>query len=466
MDIIKRVKEYCKKNSLLQRGDRVIIAVSGGPDSTALLHILSSLAGETGFEVAVAHLEHGIRGEESLADSAFVREEAANLGLPCHTRSVVTGNLRKKSESLEEAARRVRYGFFFELCAEKGFTTIATGHTLDDNIETFLFRIATGTGPSGAVGMQSRNGRVVHPLLSVTREEVVAFLRKRDIPYRTDSTNLDRRYPRNRIRYDVVPGLRKVNGRYRENVQRFMDIVGEEDRYMASAAAGALEGLIMDKTGDAVSLSHKAFRTLDPALRRRVILGVKTLLFPDTEGDSGFYIPFEALRYIAEYRGTGSRTLYRKGPLLVRFSYGRLLFEKNLVTPEDKPYLYYVDGTGGPVLIDEIQKKAVFRIRGHVEAFDNSKLYFDYRKLKFPIVIRNRKDGDRIRLQKLGTKKIKSLLIDAKVPGNLRGTVPIIESEGEVVGILLHQFGLANRCAARVMVTDGTDKILECGLAE
>ncbi len=292
------------------------------------------------------------------------------------------------------------------------------------------------------------------------------YLSRHDIGYRTDKTNYDRRYPRNRIRHEVVPVLKAVNVRYREHMQHFLDIFGEEHRFMVRAAAEALERLTVAKVDDAVSLAYTGFMALDSALRRRVILEAKERLFHGADGAGCCYIPFRVLQYLSEYHGTGSKTLYRKGPFLVQLRYETLLFKKNLVKQKDKPYLYYVEDTGGPVLIDEIQRTAVFRIRGQIETFDNRRLYFDYRKLKFPIVIRNRKEGDRICLQNVGTKKVKSLLIDSKVPRDLRGTVPIIESGGEIVGIFLDRFGMANRCAAGVMVTNRTDKILECGLVE
>lgn len=466
MEIIQAVREYCVRNGLLSMGDRIMLAVSGGPDSVALLYILHSLAGETGLEIAVAHLEHGIRGEESLEDGKFVKEQAAKLGLTFHSRSVVLADVRRKNESLEEAARRVRYSYLVDLLLKTGFSTIATGHTLDDNIETLLFRLVTGTGPSGAQGILPRNGKVIHPLLSATRGEIIEYLSSQGIGYRTDRTNDDIRFPRNRIRRKVVPVLKEVNNSYHEHIQHFLDIVGEENRFMARAAAEALERLSVTMTDDVVSLAYAGFMALDPPLRRRVILEVKRRLFHGTGDPGDFYIPFGALKYLSEYNGSGSRTLYRKGPLLVQLQYDTLLFKKNLVTLKDKPYLYYVEDTGGPVLIDEIQRTAVFRIRGRVETFDNSKLYFDYRKLKFPIVIRNRKEGDRICLDNLGTKKVKSVLIDGKVPRDLRDTVPIIESGGEIIGMFLERFGMANRCASCVMVTNHSDKILECELVE
>jgi tRNA(Ile)-lysidine synthase len=466
MEIIQEVREYCARNGLLGRGDKILLAVSGGPDSAALLHILHLLAGETGFEIAVAHLEHGIRGKESLGDRMFVKEQSGKLGLPFFSRSVVMAEVQKRNESLEEAARRVRYSFLFKLLNRTGFSTIATGHTLDDNIETLLFRLVSGTGPAGAVGILPRNGKVIHPLLSVTREEIMDYLSSHDFEYRTDKTNYDRRYPRNRIRHEVVPVLKEVNIRYREHMQHFMDIVGGEYRFMDRAAAQALDRLAVEMTDDAVSLSYAGFKALDPALRRRVILEAKKRLFSGTDDAGGFYIPFRVLQYLSEYHGSGSRTLYRKGPFSVQSRYETLLFKKNIVKQKDYPYLYYVEEMGGLVLIDEIQRKAIFRIRGHIETFDNKKLYFDYRKLKFPIVIRSRKEGDRICLHNLGTKKVKSLLIDGKVPRDLRGTVPIIESSGEVIGIFLDRFGMANRCATGFMVTNRTDKILECGLVE
>jgi tRNA(Ile)-lysidine synthase len=468
MEVLEQVRDYCAEYDLLKAGEVNLLAVSGGSDSVALLYILHSLAPEIGFEISVAHLEHGLRGSDSLDDQRFVKKLSEELGVVFHTKSVDVQESRRRGEdvkevvkeSVEEAARRLRYDFLFGLLQAEGYSNIATGHTLDDNVETVLFRMISGTGASGFSGILPRAGKVIHPLLCLSREH---------IGYRTDMTNYDRRYPRNRIRHEVTPVLRDINVRYREHIQRLVDIVREESNLVDRVAKEQLEKVIVERTLDTVKLSCREFLDLDPAVRRRAIIRIAEHL----SSRAGFlhrtyfdriHLPYKIINSLTECDPNGNRTLYRKGLLDVRVEYGMLVFKKRVVTEQDKTYLYCVEKIDSPVRIGEVQREAVFRIRDQVEAFENSKLYFDYRKLKFPIVIRSRKKGDRISLVNLGSKKIKSLFIDEKVPKDLRQSVPIIESNGEICGVFLSICGKKNRCASQVMITAGTKKILECEL--
>ena len=464
MDIIERVRNYCLEKNLLNTGDRIILAVSGGPDSVMLLHILHSFCPEIGVEIAVAHIEHGLRGPDSLDDQQFVKRLTGELGLEFHTKSVSVPDIRHRGESVEEAARRVRYEFLFDLLKTTGSDKIATGHTLDDSVETVIFRLVTGTGPSGFSGILPRTGSVIHPLLAVTREQIMSYLLVKDLEYRTDRTNFDLRYPRNRIRHDIIPVFRGINERYREHIQQLADIVREESDLFESIARENLSKVLVDWTDDAVSIKHREFLAFEPAVRRRIIIEVVRNLLSEAGTADRAYLPHKVIRFLAEYDDIGNKVLYQKGGFAVQLEYGMLLFKKSVVNVQYKPYLYSVEETGIPVPIKEIKRTAIFRKRDQVETFENNKLYFDYHKLKFPIVMRSRKEGDSIYLGNLGSKKIKSLFIDEKVPKEARERVPIVESNGEICGIFLSICGKINRCAARFMISHYTKKILECEL--
>jgi tRNA(Ile)-lysidine synthase len=464
MDIVDQVLKYCIEYNLLTTDDRVLLAVSGGPDSIALLHIMLSLASKIRFDAAVAHLEHGLRETEALNDQRFVKKIANDLGLRFHTKSVSVPEERHRDESIEEAARRLRYEFFYDLLRTERYSKIATGHTLDDNIETVLLRLINGTGPSGFSGILPRSERVIHPLLCLTREQIMYYLSRDSLRYRTDKTNYDLKYPRNRIRHDVIPVLKGINQQYSEHVQRLVDIIREENNILRRVAKEKLERLLMERTDDVVRLRYREFIDLEPAMRRRVIIEIVEHLDSMSGTAIRSYLPYKVIKFLAMHNGIGNKTLYQKGSLIIQIEYGTLLFKKSVVKAQDNPYLYYVDDTGDPVHIDEIQRTAIFHIREEVETFESRKLYFDYRKLTFPIVIRSRKEGDRIVLANLGSKKVKSLFIDEKVSKEVRGHVPIIESDGEVCGVFLSPWGKENRCAASVMITAGTDKIFECEL--
>ena len=363
MDIIERVQNYCLSKNLLNTGDRIILAVSGGPDSVTLLHILHSFCPEIGVEIAVAHIEHGLRGVDSLDDQQFVKRLTGELGLEFHTKSVSVPNIRHRSESVEEAARRVRYEFLFDLLKTAGYNKIATGHTLDDSVETVLFRLVTGTGPSGFSGILPRTGSVVHPLLAVTREQIMSYLSVQDLEYRTDPTNFDLKYPRNRIRHDIIPAFRRINERYREHIAQLADIVREESDLIENIAREKLSKVLIDWKDDAVSVKHREFLAFEPAVRRRIIIEVVGKLLSGTGSADRPYLPYKVIKFLADYDDAGNKVLYRKGSFAVQLEYGMLLFKKSVVSVQYKPYLYYVKGTGSPVPINEIKRTAIFHSR-------------------------------------------------------------------------------------------------------
>lgn len=196
------------------RGSRILVACSGGPDSLALLIGLSELAKPLGFSLAVAHLDHGTRGEASRGDARAVERRARALGLPFvlgEVEAKIAMQARKLSG--EAGLRALRLEFLRQAAAESRVHFIALGHTADDQAETVLFRLARGTGLRGLAGMRPRRGRWLRPLLGVTRAEVMEFLRARRATARIDRTNLDRRFARNRIRHETLASLRKVNPR-------------------------------------------------------------------------------------------------------------------------------------------------------------------------------------------------------------------------------------------------------------
>ena len=167
-----KVSEFIEKNKLINKNDRILCAVSGGPDSITLLYILYALKDSYNIRVEVAHLEHGIRGYDSLRDQAFVKSIAKELDLVFHTKNVNINKLKKGGESIEEIARKVRLSFLEEVSNETNCNKIALGHTLDDHIETIIFRLINGTGQKGIKGITACKGKIIRPLLGVTKEEI------------------------------------------------------------------------------------------------------------------------------------------------------------------------------------------------------------------------------------------------------------------------------------------------------
>lgn len=262
-------------NGLLCSGDPVLVAVSGGADSVALIHILASIEKVLDLRLGVAHLNHELRGAESDGDQTFVELLAESLGLPFYTERVNVKTYQKAHGlSLEEAARNVRYPFLFETASRNGYDKIATAHHADDNAELFLMNLFRGSGPQGLKVMEAtgHNGRVIRPLIETGRNVILAYIEKNGLTYRTDSSNHDRTFLRNRIRHDLLPLLEKdyqtgVSG----IITRTAGIIAEDESFVDEMVEPMFRRAVVDEQENMISLSVPTFSEYPKAAQRRVI---------------------------------------------------------------------------------------------------------------------------------------------------------------------------------------------------
>ena len=217
-------EHYIKENGLLAPDDRVLLTVSGGVDSMVMLRLFTGC----GYRVGVAHCNFQLRGTESDEDETLVAEEAARLGVECYNRRFDTlSEMERTGESMEMAARRLRYAWFEELRLEHGYTAVAVAHHADDSIETFFINLLRGTGLRGLTGISQQAGRIVRPLMFASRKEILEYAVANKIPYREDSSNRSTKYLRNKIRLGLVPRIREINPAFtslmRRNIGRLTD---------------------------------------------------------------------------------------------------------------------------------------------------------------------------------------------------------------------------------------------------
>ena len=291
--LIKKVCRSLQKFGMIGSGERVLVALSGGPDSVALTHALVELAATEVFELRFAHLNHQLR-EDGDADEAFCAELAARLDLPFSSHRIdVAAEAQRNGYSLEEQARISRYRFLSETAERWQCAGIAVGHTRDDQAETFLLRLLRGSGTTGLAAIRpvtsmptsfspsskagvARLARLLRPMLEVTRSEVLAFLDAKEIAYRLDRTNLDPSIPRNRVRHHTLPFLaRHHNPNVTDTLARTAELLQDDEDWMEQEARRMLASLIEDSGhhGNRIRLSVKALERLHPALRRRVVRG-------------------------------------------------------------------------------------------------------------------------------------------------------------------------------------------------
>ena len=269
-DLPEWVLTYARREGLFTTGDRVLVAVSGGPDSVALLHLLVRLAPELGLDLGVAHFDHGLRGEDSRADADFVADLARRLGLPCHQgRGQVRDAARRDKVSLQMAARKLRLQFLQDTRRGHGYAKLALGHTADDQVELFWLRLLRGAGLEGLKGMWPATPEgLVRPLLAVGKAVLLAWLEQEALPYRLDASNLSRAYLRNRVRLDLLPHLtRGYNPRLAQTIWRTQSLLQEDERLLARDTAAAWDRVAERLAADCFALDLNRFFSLEPALQ-------------------------------------------------------------------------------------------------------------------------------------------------------------------------------------------------------
>lgn len=297
--MLKRVKQTIAEGALLERGDHLLIAVSGGPDSVALLWTLVLLTREYRLQMTAAHLNHGLRGAEAEADETFVQSLCAGMGINCISRTVDIGTRQKGGRSLEDVSREERYRFLAETAQHCGANKIATGHQRDDQAETVLIHLLRGCGLEGLRGiLPLRDGRIIRPLLHVGREEILAFLHREGLPYMTDSSNLSPRFLRNRIRHQLLPELTaRFNPSIVRGLSHTAEVIRREDDYLQETVRQILNRWGIPPGEGDIRVPLADFLGLHPALQGRVI---KQLLGSATRSGKGFgYRHIEAVLALA-----------------------------------------------------------------------------------------------------------------------------------------------------------------------
>ena len=279
--VIRPLSNYAIQQGLLSHGDRVLGAVSGGPDSVALLHILHGLKDQLNLHLEVAHLQHGIRGEEAKEDARFVAELAQKFKLPFHLKEIDLPRLKSKAGkgNLEALARAQRYGFFAEVVRSRNLAKVATAHTQDDQAETVLMWFLRGAGTRGLGGMSplqqlritgdavSDTLTVIRPLLDVSKSEILEYLAQESLPYRVDRSNQDPVYLRNWIRSELLPKIhQRVDDGFAARLSRQAELLRDEDTYLE-----ALAGMNLDAIHDAKNLERQALLREPRASQRRVL---------------------------------------------------------------------------------------------------------------------------------------------------------------------------------------------------
>jgi len=434
-ELSRRVRQFARQHQLFQPADRVLVAVSGGPDSVALLHLLHGLQEILEISLGVAHFDHGLRGRESEEDAAFVRGLAAELELDFHLgRGEVRSESRAHKISLQMAARRLRLGFLRETCRSQGYDRLALGHTADDQVELLFLRLLRGTGLEGLRGMEPAGvGGLVRPLLAVGKTPLLAYLREQGWAFREDSSNLSRAYLRNRIRLDLLPELKeRYNPRLGQAVWRLQLLLQDDARLLAAATTERLGRVARLTAPEFLALDLKRFRALEAAWQGRVLRAAAAHM-----GTGLTLTAVQVGALLALAQGEHSGGLLRLGSdLRAARAGGELHFFRRLSEP---PPANNIMLTAAPCEAAMAGWRWRLAYRPHHPGQPwppPNAAWLDPERLSFPLEVRYFKPGDRFwPLGAPGARKLQDFLVDSKIPRWLRPQVPLLLSRGEIIWV-------------------------------
>ncbi|MEX2459899.1 MAG: tRNA lysidine(34) synthetase TilS [Paenibacillaceae bacterium] len=439
MELVRKVDQLIQDEHLLDTGDSIIVAVSGGPDSVALLHILFLLAESRKWRLIVAHFNHQFRGEESDREADFVADYAGRLGLPCEVGVVdVPKFIRESHMNGQAASRELRYAFLLQIAEKYQAKRIALAHHADDQAETLLMRLVRGTGTLGLTGIPIRrwikNVELIRPFLRIYKSEVLQHCEQHGLSFCLDSSNALNKYVRNQIRHELIPLLKQYNPQLPEALNRLADVMGLEDDYFMQEVDAAYQKLVVEGP-NGLQLPRSGFGLMHPALQRRLIKLILSYLAPNAS--SFDFLTTEKVRFAIMQDTPTTLTLTLGANIQFTREYEQIFFQ--LKTIVSSGYHYIFESGEGQLELPDGMLLSYF-VNGCNEHFSpklsrtHEAACFDMDLLRFPLSVRNRQDGDRMEIRGLnGTKKVKDIFIDAKLPQRLRNQVPLIVDAAERV---------------------------------
>ncbi|MCT4688071.1 tRNA lysidine(34) synthetase TilS [Vallitalea sp.] len=451
--MVDKVLNTIQKFNMIDKGDNIIIGVSGGADSICLLHMLCSLKSKLDIDLHVVHVQHGIRGKDADEDAKFVEKFCDERGIVCHVYYFNVKKLAKeKKMSEEEMGRKVRYQVFSDASKELGGTKIALAHHINDNAETVIMNLLRGTGIKGIGGIRPKRDNIIRPLIECTREEIEKYCVDNNIEYRDDYTNQMEIYTRNKIRHTVIPYIENnFNQNFIANLVNTANLVRSEDDYIDKIVLREKEKIVKIKNKE-YSIDTNKFLQLDTVIKRRLIRNIigEISSLKDIE-----YKHINEIIQLAD-KQVSKRINLPKG-LIAKKTYDSIIIT-NLGENKINDFEYQAENLSR-IYIKELNKHLDFRIIEEKKYNIPKNLYtkwFDYDKIKDNLKVRSRKSGDLIAIKGInGTKKLKKYFIDCKIPKEQRDAIPLLTDGNNIIWVIGY------RISEVYKVTASTKKILE-----
>ncbi|GEQ23210.1 tRNA(Ile)-lysidine synthase [Clostridium butyricum] len=453
----KKVMSYIKDNNLIKSGDKVLVALSGGPDSVCLLNILYNLKAELNIEVGAAHLNHLLRDKDAFEDEEYVKTLCKSLDIPCFVKRVDINKYSKdKKMSSEMAGREARYNFFDDIVKDEGYTKIATAHNANDQAETILFRLMRGSGIEGLCGIKVRRDKIIRPILCLSRKEVEEYIEINNLKPRIDKTNFEKIYNRNKIRLDMIPYIKEnFNEDIIQTLNRMSVLLQKDNEFIENSARSFYEKHCIEQS-DYFIIKKEMFDNKEAVVTRVIRYALTN--FSKTHYD------FE-MKHIYEIcnlaKNNSGKAIDLPNKIYAENIYGDIYIKEriniNNIDVKQEIVVNKNEINGKKIFFnDENIEFSVLKNDSNLDLNQNNFIkYFDFDKINDSISLRKRKNGDKIiPLGMKGSKKIKDLFIDMKVPKEERDCIPLLcfdENISWIVGI---------RVSEEYKITNKTKNIL------
>mgnify|MGYP001290601962 FL=1 len=417
MDLIKKIKKNISENSIIDEKDRILVGLSGGPDSIFLLYILHNYFNN---QLIIAHINHKLRGVDSDLDEKFVRTISQKLKIPLY---VIREDIRKLSnenkKSIEEVGREVRFSFFDKTLKVENFNKIALGHNLDDNVETILINFIKGSGTKGLIGIPEKRDNIIHPIINIKKEEILKFLEENKIEYRVDKTNFEIDFLRNKVRNYLLPIIEKeFNKNFKEKILSLSNILKVEDRFLDNLVEN-IKNDLMEFEDDFIKIDNKKFQKLDLSLKRRLIRKAIDYFNRDLRE-----YPLEHIDKVIslENKKTGKEIELPFNLIAVKDKNKIIIEKKGVEIPNfyiEIPDIGLYELAGMKIELTLVEK--ISKVKDIFTSF------FDYDKIEFPIKFRKPKFGEKFKpLGLKEEKKIQDFFVDNGIPKSVRWNLPIL----------------------------------------
>ena len=451
--IIHKVKQTIQKYKLVNPGDRILVALSGGPDSVALFHILNFLAFKYDIGLAAAHIDHNLRVSSAL-DRRFCRSLCQAYRVKFHSKKVSIKALAKRRHmGLEECGRAVRYEYYEQLCQKHGYDKIATGHTADDSAETLLLNLIRGAHLGGLAGISPARDNIIRPLIEISKKELVKFLKDNGLSYRIDRTNYENNSRRNIIRNKLLPLMKKINPSAARHIATSAEAIRQDFLFIQKITDEIFEECAVEKSADQIVLDLRKLSGYFGNLRSWVFLKAYLQL------TGGYYRPnLESVSQALNLQRNGASVIIDERLIALRHQ-GRLILTRptgQFVQTKIKIGQKVKLGKTGLAILAEVMGKAklaeIVNNRNEKRAFLDAALATD-------LTVRNLKAGDRFNpLGMAGTKKVVDFLNDHGVPNKLKEAVPIVTVGDKIAWVA--GYGIAEE----FKVTRATKRVLKLSL--